>query len=60
MLKNPCYGCKYRNAECHALCTEYIDFAKNNAEQREKRYSEVDLYKSDSRLIQRNKTQHKR
>lgn len=27
-MRNPCYGCDHRSAECHATCEDYIAWKK--------------------------------
>lgn len=35
-VKSPCYGCEWRNAYCHAECGPYIEWAKQDREERER------------------------
>jgi len=48
-MKNPCYGCADRSAECHAQCERYKAFLEDVARARERRkayedslYTEID------------------
>lgn len=60
MLKNPCRDCNDRNAECHGICTQYIEFEKANAALRSKIYPEVESYKKDNRSAALHKQKYKR
>ena len=39
-LKCPCYGCGERSVDCHAYCTAYKRFQKENDEYRARRRKE--------------------
>ncbi len=48
-MKNPCYGCADRSAECHPQCERYKAFLADVAKARERRkayedslYTEID------------------
>lgn len=60
--KSPCFGCKTRTAECHAICMAYfnwkllhIEHAKESKDERNK-YQDVD----DFRIKQFEKIRKKR
>lgn len=36
-MDNPCYGCEFRHATCHADCQVYKDFFENCRRQNEKK-----------------------
>ena len=63
MLKNPCYSagvsCTERTAECHGICPKYIAFEKENALNRAKKTSEIELYKSDGQTNYHHKMKFK-
>lgn len=35
-MKNPCFGCDHRTAECHPTCTDYLAWAKRFRLEKEK------------------------
>lgn len=41
MTNSPCFNCTKRNAECHSICEEYAEFAKENEKKREARHAEA-------------------
>lgn len=48
----PCYKCKSRHAECHAVCEKYKEFDKKNAEIRNER-ERISEMKADKILSKR-------
>lgn len=45
-MKNPCYGCEQRTADCHGTCEAYHDWKAEHDKKREaERKSAIDDYR---------------
>ena len=58
----PCKGCKLRRVGCHSDCVEYLTYAKENDEIREKRRKETEILfttlKLKEKAIKRRRLRH--